>query len=112
MQLSPSLSRGRFAIRDHIATLNAEYDFQEIGFLDACYEFPWDTARAVGLALFRSFGVAKGTPLLFSTGEFIKRTQKRYDDTVLILGEIVEHGYDSERGRAAACGPFRAMALS
>jgi len=30
MQLSPSLSRGRFAIRDHIATLNAEYDFQEI----------------------------------------------------------------------------------
>ncbi len=32
---------------------------------------------------------------------FFKRTQKRYDDTVLILSELLEFGYDSERGRAA-----------
>jgi hypothetical protein len=41
------------------------------------------------------------TRILVSTGEFSLRAQKRYDDTVLILAELLEHGYDSERGRAA-----------
>lgn len=57
--------------------------------------------RPLEFALFRVFGIAKGTPLLVQTGEFVQRTQKRYDDTVLILSEILEHGYDSERGNAA-----------
>ncbi len=35
------------------------------------------------------------------TGEFVQRTQKRYDDTVLILAELLENGYDSARGTAA-----------
>ena len=37
--------------------------------------------------------------LLARTGEFEKRPQKRYDDTSLLMSEMVEHGYDSERGR-------------
>jgi len=94
-------SQARFALRDHIATLDPERDHQEICYLDTCYEFPWDTTRALEFALFRVFGVAKGSSLLVRTGEFVNRTQKRYDDTVLILSEILEHGYDSERGRAA-----------
>lgn len=101
MQLTLPRSRSRYALRDYIATLDAEKDCQEIAYLTTCYEFPWDTTRSLEFALFRVFGVAKGTPLLVSTGEFIKRTQKRYDDTVLILSEILEHGYDSERGRTA-----------
>ncbi|HEV3410035.1 MAG TPA: oxygenase MpaB family protein, partial [Chthoniobacterales bacterium] len=32
---------------------------------------------------------------------FEQRAQKRYDDTDIIVSEIMEHGYDSERGRAA-----------
>jgi hypothetical protein len=39
--------------------------------------------------------------LLHHTQEFEQRTQKRYDDTDLLLSEIVEHGYESERGKAA-----------
>lgn len=39
--------------------------------------------------------------MLAQTGEFVQRTQKRYDDTVLILSEILENGYDSPRGHAA-----------
>jgi hypothetical protein len=101
MQISLPLSKGRYAIRDYVATLDPQRDCQEIGYLDACYEFPWDTTRSLEFALFRVFGIAKGTPLLVDTGEFTRRTQKRYDDTVLILSEILEHGYDSERGRAA-----------
>lgn len=94
-------TRSRKARRAYIRTLDPEKDCQEIGFLLACCEFPWDTTRSLEFALFRVFGVAKGTPLLVRTGEFIRRTQKRYDDTVLILSEVLENGYDSERGKAA-----------
>ena len=94
-------SRRRFAIRDYVATLDARADCQEIAYLLNNYEFPWDTTRSLEFALFRVFGVAKGSPLLVQTGEFVQRTQKRYDDTVLILAEIVENGYDSPRGQAA-----------
>jgi hypothetical protein len=100
-QAAAPRSRSRFAVRDYVATLDPVSDHQQIAYLTTYYDFPWDTTRALEFALFRVFGVAKGTPLLVSTGEFLKRTQKRYDDTVLLLSEILEHGYESERGRAA-----------
>jgi ER-bound oxygenase mpaB/B'/Rubber oxygenase, catalytic domain len=93
--------RSKFSIRDYILTLDPVADHQQICFLSTCYDFPWDYTRALELALFRTFGIAKGTPLLERTGEFIERTRKRYDDTVLILAELLEYGYDSPRGRAA-----------
>ena len=39
--------------------------------------------------------------LLFETGEFTDRTQKRYDDTGLILDQVLCHGLSSREGRAA-----------
>ena len=95
----------RDAILQEIKRLDPVADHQRIAFLTSLHEFPWDTTRSLELALFRAFAVAKGTGLLAGTGEFTQRTQKRYDDTVLILAEILEHGYDSERGKAA----FRRM---
>ena len=89
------------AVLQEIRRLDPVVDHQRIAFLTSLQEFPWDTTRSLELALFRAFAVAKGTGLLAGTGEFTKRTQKRYDDTVLILAEILEHGYDSERGKAA-----------
>jgi hypothetical protein len=91
----------RWTRAEYIAGLDPERHCQEIGYLLACYEFPWDTTRALELALLRTFGVAKGTHRLVATGELIERTQKRYDDTALILAEILENGYDHPRGRAA-----------
>lgn len=64
-------------------------------------DFPFDTTRALEFALFRTFCVPSISALLHQTGEFERRSQKRYDDTDLIVSEIMEHGYDSERGRAA-----------
>ncbi len=93
--------RDRSARARYIATLDPERDCEQIGFLLASCEFPWDTTRALELALLRTFGVAKGTPLLVETGELTRRTQKRYDDTALILAEIQENGVDHPRGRAA-----------
>ena len=91
----------RDEILQEIRRLDPVDDHQRIAFLTSLHEFPWDTTRSLELALFRAFAVAKGTALLAGTGEFTTRTQKRYDDTVLILAEILEHGYDSDRGKAA-----------
>lgn len=88
-------------VLQEIESLDPVRDHQRIVYLSSCYDFPFDTTRSLELALFRTFAMAKGTPLLASTGEFTKRTQKRYDDTYLILSEIMENGYDSPRGRAA-----------
>jgi hypothetical protein len=65
-----------------------------------CYEFPFDFTRSLEFALFRTFCVPSISRLLNGTGEFVQRAQKRDDDTDLLGREILEHGYESERGRA------------
>jgi hypothetical protein len=92
---------GRRTIRDQILRLDPQRDHQRIVLLTTAYEFPYDIARALELALFRTFAVPSISALLDRTGEFQHRPQKRYDDTAIILGEILEHGYDSDRGRLA-----------
>lgn len=84
-----------------ISQLDPERDHQRIMFLCAAYEFPFDMVRALEFALFRTFAVPGIGALLDRTGEFRQRAQKRYDDTDLILSQIYEYGYDSERGRKA-----------
>jgi hypothetical protein len=88
-------------VLEEILRLDPERDHQRISYLSTCYDFPWDTTRALEFALFRTYCVPRLTQILVSTGEFTRRAQKRYDDTVLILAELLEYGYDSERGRAA-----------
>ena len=91
----------RHKILDRILALDPEKDHLEIVYLDNCYEFPFEITRGVEFALFRTFAVPSISTILDQTGEFQNRAQKRSDDTALILSEIVENGYDSERGRAA-----------
>jgi hypothetical protein len=84
-----------------IRGLDPVSDHPRIVYLDVCFEFPWDTTRALELALFRTFAVPSIAALLDATGEFDRAAQKRYDDTDLILSTIVEAGYDSEDGKRA-----------
>lgn len=91
----------RRACLNHILQLDPQRDHLEIVYLDAFHEFPFDTTRSLEVALFRTFAVPSVSALLHQTGEFGQRPQKRYDDTDLILSELIEHGYDSEHGRAA-----------
>jgi hypothetical protein len=86
---------------DRIRGLDPERDHLQIAYIDAFYEFPFDTAHALDFALFRTFAVPSIGALLDRTGQFQYFGQKRYDDTDLLLSEVAEHGYDSERGRAA-----------
>lgn len=76
-------------------------DHQRIVFLCSSFEFPFDITRALEFALFRTYAVPSIGAILKRTGEFTERAQKRYDDTDLILSQIYEFGYDSERGKAA-----------
>jgi hypothetical protein len=90
--------------RTHLAEIEAldpGRDYRRIVWLDTCHEFPWDTARALELALFRTFAAPSISAILDRTGEFRERAQRRYDDTDLILSEILEHGFDDPRGREA-----------
>jgi hypothetical protein len=86
---------------EEIQQLDPVRDHQRIVFLNGTQEFPFDSARAMEMALFRTFAVPSISGLLEATGEFIHRAQKRYHDTDLLLSEILENGYDSERGLAA-----------
>ncbi len=92
---------GRYDIRDEIAHLDPETDYVRICTLLATREFPWDITQALSFALFRTYAVPSIGRLLFETGEFTERTQKRYDDTVLVLDAVLEHGLASPEGRMA-----------
>jgi hypothetical protein len=91
----------RSKVLSEIEKLDAVRDHQRIAFLSCRVDFPWDTTRALEFALFRTFCVPSVSALLDKTKEFERRAQKRYDDTDIIVSEMMEHGYDSERGRAA-----------
>lgn len=92
---------GRLSILEEIRGLDPVRDHQRIVHLDSCYEFPFDTTRSLEFALFRTFAVPSIAAFLDQSGEFLRRPQKRYDDTDLIFSEFMEWGYDSDRGRAA-----------
>ncbi|WP_137726295.1 oxygenase MpaB family protein [Prescottella subtropica] len=95
----PRPAPGRMGWLRVIETLDPETRHQDILRITAGYEFPWDYKRSLEFALFRTYCVPSISELLARTGEFEHRPQKRYDDTALLMGELVEHGYDSERGR-------------
>jgi len=91
----------RYRIQREIEKLDPVKDHIQIVKMVAYQDMRWDSFRALEFALFRTFAVPTIGRLLGRTHEFTKRTQKRYDDTDLILGEIIEDGYDSPRGKAA-----------
>ena len=62
--------------------------------------FPWDVTRALELALLKTFCVPSISALLARTGEFEQRPRKRYDDTGLMVAELLRHGLDSAAGAA------------
>jgi hypothetical protein len=92
---------GRFDVLRQIEQLDPARDFAEIYRLMGTREFPWDMTQALSFALFRTYAVPSIGALLARTGELTARPQKRYDDTVLILDAVLEHGTDSAEGRTA-----------
>ncbi|WP_395695619.1 oxygenase MpaB family protein [Nocardioides sp.] len=91
--------------RDHWRRYNDRLDpatdFVDIYAKVVAHEFPWDMNQALGFALFRTYAVPSIGRLLDATGEFTDRTQKRYDDTALLLEPPNRLGFDEPEARAA-----------
>lgn len=64
-------------------------------------DFPWDVNKALEFALLRTYAVPSISGLLERTGEFRQRTLKRYDDTALLIREVLANGLDSDRAARA-----------
>jgi hypothetical protein len=92
---------GRFSILREIESLDPERDHQRIMHLSFGYEFSWDSIRALEIALYRTYCVPSISGLLHRTREFYDYTQKRYDDTSILVAEMCEWGYESGRGKEA-----------
>ena len=65
------------------------------------YEFPWDSVRALEVALYRTYCIPSISQLLDRTGEFYAHAQRRYDDTAILIAEMCEWGYENGRGKEA-----------
>jgi hypothetical protein len=91
----------RYHWADRISELDPAKDHHAIYQILTAYEFPWDLTQSLSFALYRTYAVPSVGRLLFATRELTERTQKRYDDTALILDAILEHGLRDETGRAA-----------
>ncbi|MDN4471439.1 oxygenase MpaB family protein [Demequina zhanjiangensis] len=91
--------------RDHWRRANERLDpgedFVEIYRNLVMHEFPWDMNQALSFALFRTYAVPGIGSLLDRTGEFTQRTQKRYDDTALLLEVPTRTGFSDPEARSA-----------
>jgi hypothetical protein len=90
----------RLARLRYIEELDPGEDYEEIHRIISGYEFPWDYWQSLSLAFFRTFAVPRISGLLDQTGELVAHTQKRADDTMLIMYEIARLGMESSEGRA------------
>jgi hypothetical protein len=96
-----SVSSSRWAVRQEIDRLDPERDHQRIVHLSFGYDFPWDSIRALEIALYRTYCVPSISALLDRTGEFHHDGQRRYDDTSILVAEMCEWGYEDGRGKEA-----------
>lgn len=85
----------------YLGALDPATDYHEMYRVLVTHEFPWDFNQSLSFALFRTYAVPSIGTLLYRTGEFLSRPQKRYDDTVILLDTILEHSLDAARGRQA-----------
>jgi hypothetical protein len=84
-----------------IEQLDPVRDHQRIVHLSFGYEFPWDSIRALEIALYRTYCVPSISALLDRTAEFHTDAQRRYDDTSILVAEMCEWGYEEGRGKDA-----------
>jgi len=78
-----------------IRRMNPEKDHDKIVKELSTTVFPWDIERALEFALYRTYAIPSISGLLSHTGKFEQEPQKRYDDTELLLAEVMENGLNS-----------------
>lgn len=87
--------------QDRYQHLDAERDHEEIVKWMVVDTWKFDLVRATEIALLKTFAVPEISKILVDSGEFLNRSQKRYDDTDLLLSLFIENGYSSPSGMKA-----------
>ncbi|MBQ1076773.1 DUF2236 domain-containing protein [Micromonospora sp. C31] len=93
--------RGRYGNLTRTRAMDPEHDYLVIYQTMLRYEFPWDMKLGLNLAFNRSFSIPAIAAVHTATGELTERTQKRIDDTGLLMYEMVLNGFEQPRGREA-----------
>jgi hypothetical protein len=87
---------GRFELRDRIAGLDPDRDFEEIYRLLVFHEFPWDLRVAGATMIWHLFANPSTAVVVGATDALVTRSA----ETALVFGDLIEYGLDSPRGRA------------
>ncbi|MEV4813289.1 oxygenase MpaB family protein [Micromonospora avicenniae] len=93
--------RARYANLARIRALDPEHDYLVIYQTMLRSEFPWDMKLGLNLAFNRSFSLPSIAAVHTVTGELTEHTQKRIDDTGILMYEMVLNGFEQQRGREA-----------
>ncbi|SNS35497.1 hypothetical protein SAMN06264365_11483 [Actinoplanes regularis] len=91
----------RFANLTRVQALDPDRDYHDIYQQMVRVEFPFDLKLGLNLGFNRSFSTPAVARVLAGTGELTERTQKRRDDTGILMYELVINGLDHPRSRAA-----------
>jgi hypothetical protein len=84
-----------------IRRLDPARDYHEIYRHLVLLDAPDTMEIGLNMAFYRTYAVPSIARLLLSTGELAERPRKRADDTGILIYEMVIHGFDHPRGRAA-----------
>ncbi|GAA2465814.1 oxygenase MpaB family protein [Winogradskya humida] len=95
------MTRSRYDRLAELRELDPVADAHRIYRTTAAYEFPLDMRLGLVLAFWRTFAVPSIAGLLLSTGETTQRTERRTDDTGILMYTLIAHGLDSPEGRTA-----------
>ncbi|MEU7823072.1 oxygenase MpaB family protein [Catellatospora sp. NPDC049133] len=60
----------------------------------ALFDMPEDVKIGMNLALYRTWGIPAIAAVLHQTGEIVRHTQRRSDDTGLIMYLLIYHGFE------------------
>lgn len=92
---------GRYDNLRKIEQMDPVREHSEIVKIMVSYEFPWDFQRGyIDMVFIRFFAGPRMAGLVQKRGYAQTHPQKRYDDTSILLFEMIKNGYDSEKGRA------------
>lgn len=91
----------RYRNFDEMQQLDPVRDHERIVQLIAAWEFPGDLTFGFNLSFVKALCVPRMAKLFFKTGHLQYRSQKRYDDTIIIAEGLCRWGHDSELGKQA-----------
>jgi len=92
---------GRYDRLREFRRLDPDRDYHRIYRDMALLEFPWDLTMGIQLGFYRNFAVPGISALLDRTGRMTAHTQRRLDNTGILLFEAIRYGFEDERGLAA-----------